>query len=138
MAHGFYKTVLSLSIAAVIGAIAPAQAQEGYKPAYQNVALRYDVVEPKKLGLRYDVYAGGLKALNANLELDLTKEAYDIGLKAETDGFIGSMFPWEAQYKTSGHSEDGVLIPSISTYAIRPQGQPAENHRAAGPEGHRE
>ncbi|MBL8714040.1 MAG: DUF3108 domain-containing protein [Alphaproteobacteria bacterium] len=115
MAHGFYKTVLSIAVAAVIGATVPAQAQEGYKPYYENVALRYDVTEPNKLGLRYDVYAGGLKALNANLVLDLTKEAYDIGLKAETDGFIGSMFPWEAQYKTSGHSEGGVLIPSIST-----------------------
>ena len=93
MAHGFYKTVLSIAVAAVIGATVPAQAQEGYKPYYENVALRYDVTEPNKLGLRYDVYAGGLKALNANLVLDLTKEAYDIGLKAETDGFIGSMFP---------------------------------------------
>ncbi|MDI1226243.1 MAG: DUF3108 domain-containing protein [bacterium] len=115
MAHGFYKTALSLGVAALIGASGAAQAQEGYKPYFENAALRYDVTEPKKLGLRYDVYAGGLKALNANLELDLTKEAYDIGLKAETDGFIGSMFPWKAAYSTSGHSDDGVLIPSIST-----------------------
>jgi len=115
MKNGMYKTSFAVALVALVGLAAPASAQEGYKPYFQNASLRYDVVEPKKLGLRYDVYAGGLKALNADLELDLTKEAYDIGLKAETDGFIGSMFPWEAQYKTSGHSEDGVLIPSVST-----------------------
>lgn len=115
MKYGFYKAALSVALAALVGFSAPAQAQEGYKPYYENVALRYDVTEPKKLGLRYDVYAGGFKALNANLELDLTQQAYDIGLNAETDGFIGSIFPWKGSYATSGHSDEGVLIPTVST-----------------------
>lgn len=116
MKQGLCKTVFSAALAAVIGLYAAqANAQgEGYKPYYENVALRYDVTEPKKVGLKYDVYAGGLKALNADLELDLTKQAYDIGLKAQTDGFIGSLFPWKGTYSTSGHSEDGVLKPTTA------------------------
>lgn len=109
------KFILPAALAAVIGFSASAQAQQGYKPYYENASLRYDMPEPKQLGLRYDVYAGGLKALSANLELDLAAEAYDIGLKAETDGFIGSLFPWKASYATSGHSDKGVLIPTVST-----------------------
>ncbi|MDE1150935.1 MAG: DUF3108 domain-containing protein [Micavibrio sp.] len=120
------KTVVSIGIAAFIGFSASAAtaaesahksaaAEAGYKPYYENASLRYDIQEPKKMGLKYDVYAGGFQALSANLEMDLTKKAYDIGLDAKTEGFIGSLFPWEASYSTSGHSEKGVLIPSLST-----------------------
>jgi len=115
----------SLGIAALIGFSASAAvadggqklaaAENGYKPYYENVALRYDVQEPKKMGLKYDVYAGGFQALSANLEMDLNKKAYDIDLDAKTEGFIGSLFPWQATYSTSGHSEKGVLIPTVST-----------------------
>ncbi len=110
------QSVLSLGLAAIIGfAGTTASADPAPKPYYENVALRYDVQEPKKLGLKYDVYAGGFQALSADLDMDLTKKAYDIDLDAKTEGFIGSLFPWSASYSTSGHSEKGVLIPSIST-----------------------
>lgn len=116
MKKTLFKTLVPAALAAAIAFYAvAANAQQGYKPYYENVALRYDIVEPKKIGLRYDVYAGGFKALNANLELDLTQQAYDIGLDAQTDGFIGSIFPWKGSYATSGHSDNGVLIPTVST-----------------------
>jgi hypothetical protein len=93
-----------------------ADAQPKYaQPYYENVALRYDVTEPKKLGLKYDVYAGGFHALDASLDMDLTQKAYDMQLEAETTGFIGSMFPWKGNYSAAGHSEAGVLIPTLST-----------------------
>lgn len=79
----------------------------------QDVALRYDIPQENKLALTYDIYAGGFKALNANLELDLDKNAYDMALEAKTQGFIGSIFPWKANYSTSGHAEKGLLIPDI-------------------------
>lgn len=115
-ARTIQKTVFAAALFAVIGlGAAEVRAQgEGYKPYYENAALRYDVTEPKKMGLRYDIYAGGLKALNADLELDLTKQAYDIGLRAETDGFIGSLFPWKGDYSTSGRSDNGVLKPTVA------------------------
>jgi Protein of unknown function (DUF3108) len=100
------KTALFIAIIAMAG---PAAA------GYENVSLKYEVEQPRKLGLRYDVYAGGIKALNAELTLDLERRAYDLELKAQTQGFIGSLFPWRADYTTSGHAEKGMLIPSLHT-----------------------
>lgn len=81
----------------------------------QNIALRYEIKQEHKLNLHYAVYAGGFKALNAQLEMDLDKKAYDMALKAETQGLIGSLFPWKASFKTSGHADNGTLIPAIHT-----------------------
>jgi YD repeat-containing protein len=113
----FVKFTACAAIAMGLSLVATtADAQPKYaKPYYENVALRYDITEPKKLGLKYDVYAGGFHALDASLEMDLTKEAYDMQLQAETTGFIGSMFPWKGEYSSSGHSDAGVLIPTLST-----------------------
>jgi hypothetical protein len=68
-----------------------------------------------KLRLHYDVYAGGFKALNASLTMDLDKKAYDMELQAQTQGFIGKLFPWKGSYNTSGHAANGQLIPSTYT-----------------------
>jgi hypothetical protein len=81
----------------------------------RKASLRYDVEAPEKLGLKYDVYAGGFKALNAELTMDLDPKAYDLALKAQTQGMIGSIFPWEATYATSGHAENGTPLPSLHT-----------------------
>lgn len=81
---------------------------------YEKASLRYDVQEARKVDLKYDVYAGGFQALNATLELDLDKKAYDMALQAETQGFIGSLFPWKASYTTSGHTNaDGAPVPTL-------------------------
>lgn len=83
---------------------------------YEKASLRYEVYEPQKMGLTYDVYAGGFKALAATLEMDLDPKAYDLTLKARTQGTIGTLFPWEASYATSGHAEgDGLPVPSLHT-----------------------
>lgn len=83
---------------------------------YENASVRYnEPIQSKKMALQYDVYAGGFKALNAQLSLDLDKKAYDMELSAETEGFIGTLFPWKGDYSTSGHAEKGSLIPSIYT-----------------------
>lgn len=106
-------------VAAVLAASFIAQsAQAGksdYKPYYQNASLRYDIAEPRKMDLQYDVYAGGFHALDAKLALDLDKKAYDVGVDAQTKGFIGKIFPWQASYTTSGRSVKGVLVPTNST-----------------------
>lgn len=83
---------------------------------YESISIRYnEPIQPKKMQLQYDVYAGGFKALNAELSLDLDKKAYDMELSAQTQGFIGTIFPWRGDYSTSGHSEKGSLVPSIYT-----------------------
>ena len=61
--------------------------------------------------LKYDIYAGGFKVLEATLNMDMEETEYDMNLEAETQGFIGKLFPWKAKYNTSGKSKDGKLIP---------------------------
>lgn len=69
--------------------------------------------QTKSTELTYDVYAGGFKALNADLVLDLDRQAYDITMTAHTQGFIGSLFPWRATYKTAGQTtRSGEMMPS--------------------------
>lgn len=101
-------------IALVAGCIAVSSAYAG---GYENVSLHPYTTESAqhKLSLKYDVYAGGFKALNASLVMDLDQKAYDMALEAQTQGFIGSLFPWKGSYSTSGHAEKGALVPSIFT-----------------------
>ncbi|MDP2206354.1 MAG: DUF3108 domain-containing protein [Alphaproteobacteria bacterium] len=106
----FIKSLTSLSFAAVLSLHSIA-AHAGFEKA----SLRYDIEAPKKLGLNYDVYAGGFKALAATLEMDLDPKAYDMSLKAKTQGTIGSLFPWEASYATSGRATDGAPVPTLHT-----------------------
>ena len=94
---------------------APADASFEKNPNLQDVSLRYAMEREHKLSLQYDVYAGGFKALNAKLVMDLDKKAYDMKLHAATQGFIGSLFPWNASYNTSGHADKGRLIPTVYT-----------------------
>ncbi len=106
----------AMSMMLVAGYVSATPARASYEnPSYHDASLRYTMDQEHKLALRYDVYAGGFKALNATLIMDLDKKAYDMGLKAETQGFIGSLFPWKASFNASGHAEKGVLIPTIYT-----------------------
>ncbi|MBW7912014.1 MAG: DUF3108 domain-containing protein [Alphaproteobacteria bacterium] len=105
-----FKSLMSLSFAATL-ALQAVPASAGYEKA----SLRYEVEAPQKLGLNYDVYAGGFKALAATLAMDLDPKAYDMSLTAKTQGAIGSLFPWEATYETSGRAKDGAPVPTLHT-----------------------
>lgn len=84
-------------------------------PAKASANISYAIDQQRKLSLKYDVYAGGFKALNASLMMDLNKKAYDMELDAATQGFIGGLFPWKGSFNTSGHAEKGILIPTVYT-----------------------
>lgn len=66
---------------------------------------------PNDMALGYDVYAGGMRALQASLAMNLSQENYEVELDAKTQGFIGKLFPWAGHYATLGSSEDGDLTP---------------------------
>lgn len=72
-----------------------------------------DPASTKNLSLDYSVYAGGLRALTASLAMDLGKSAYDVALEAQTQGFIGSLFPWKARYETIGRTDGQKLRPVV-------------------------
>jgi len=69
---------------------------------------------PKDVLLNYDIYAGGFKVLAAELDMSSSETNYKMNLNAHTQGFIGSLFPWEAEYNTAGKNENGKLIPTLS------------------------
>lgn len=65
-----------------------------------------DVVKGQQ-NIRYDVYAGGIHALQSNLNIDLSNEnTYSLNLKAKTYGLLGKMAPWEGSFFSKGWSGD--------------------------------
>jgi len=83
--------------------------------SYGETSPSYSVNKEHKLTLQYDVYAGGFKALNASLVMNLDKKTYDMALKTETQGFIGYLFPWSASFNIAGHAKKGTLYPTVYT-----------------------
>jgi len=122
-----------LAVASV--AATPANASFEKSPNLHDTSLRYTVDQKHKLALQYDVYAGGFKALDAKLVMDLDKKAYDMKLQAETEGFIGTLFPWNASYNTSGHAEKGLLIPTVYTERSTWRGSEKITEMDYGPNG---
>lgn len=60
----------------------------------------------------YEVYAGGIHALQARLEIKTNKGRYDVVLEAKTRGFLGKMAPWEGIFESHGWVEkDGTFKP---------------------------
>ncbi len=59
----------------------------------------------------YDVYAGGIHAVEAELHLDLPPETdpqktYRLSLAARTRGFLGKLAPWSGMFETRGVRRD--------------------------------
>lgn len=53
--------------------------------------------------MTYNVYAGGIHALNAELDIDLTKKGrFSVELFAKTYGLLGSLAPWFGTFETHG------------------------------------
>ncbi len=69
----------------------------------------------ENISLKYNVYAGGLHALKASLDMSLTAKKYDIEVDAKTNGFIGKVFPWAGHFETVGTTDKKDLIPETHT-----------------------
>jgi hypothetical protein len=51
----------------------------------------------------YEVYAGGIHAVQARLDLDFrAKDRYDMKMSAKTRGFLASLAPWEGVFESHG------------------------------------
>ncbi len=63
----------------------------------------------------YDVYAGGIHAVEASITTDLSEAGrYSIFLGAETRGFLGKMAPWNGVFESHGWVEkDGEYRPQL-------------------------
>lgn len=74
--------------------------------------------EPQKL--TYQVYAGGIHGIEAELILDEDETGYKANVTAKTRGWLGSLVPWSGSFATTGALMDGAYMPrehqSISTW----------------------
>ncbi|MEK7802603.1 MAG: hypothetical protein AAB276_09130, partial [Pseudomonadota bacterium] len=52
--------------------------------------------------MTYDVYAGGLHALDATLIIENNKTSYRLKLSAATHGLLGSLAPWSGEFFSNG------------------------------------
>ena len=60
-------------------------------------------VKPNQQRMQYDVYAGGIHALQAKLDMDLSeKDRFDIHLWAKTYGLLGKLAPWHGTFESHG------------------------------------
>ncbi len=70
--------------------------------------------------LTYQVYAGGVHVIAADLDLSLTNKTYQADLNAQTRGFLGKLVPWRGSFATQGRGNHAHLMPiehrSVSTW----------------------
>lgn len=53
--------------------------------------------------VQYDVYAGGIHALQSNLNINIKEDkTYDVALTAKTYGLLAKMAPWQGKFETNG------------------------------------
>jgi hypothetical protein len=58
------------------------------------------------------VYAGGIHALQSNLNIHLKEnDRYSVDLTAKTFGLLGKMAPWKGKFESHGWKSDGALSP---------------------------
>ncbi|MBU0860025.1 MAG: DUF3108 domain-containing protein [Alphaproteobacteria bacterium] len=65
--------------------------------------------------MTYEVYAGGINAVRAELNVAYAdKDSYSLTLAARTKGFLASMVPWEGTFETRGwRMDDGLERPEL-------------------------
>ncbi len=97
--------------APVIAADADAGPVPEKKPAYKSAdpyAFNYQI-------MHYDVFAGGIHAVQADMILDYrTAGQYAMKFSAQTRGLLGSVAPWEGTFESRGQAlADGQRVPQF-------------------------
>lgn len=55
------------------------------------------------LTLKYDLYAGGIHAMNASIQFEGTSSSYTTAFNAEIQGFLKHIIPWKGSLITTGN-----------------------------------
>lgn len=84
----------ALTALALVSPSASAQAQQAKSPDVQR--------------MKYEVYASGVDAVSAEMQIDLReKNYYRMIFGAATQGFLASMVPWEGTFESKGWMMQG-------------------------------
>jgi hypothetical protein len=80
------------------------------------VAIAMNVANPAmaadKRIMTYDVYAGGIHALDATLTISTNSKGYDVHLESKTHGLLGKLAPWSGVFQTQGQfAASGDIYP---------------------------
>ena len=68
--------------------------------------------ESSRQQLVYEVYAGGIHALQATMDVDLRdKSKYSLVLYAKTRGMLGALAPWHGTFESHGWKSKGDFAP---------------------------
>lgn len=66
--------------------------------------------------MTYDVYAGGIHAMDATLIIEKSTNSYTLKLSAATQGLLGSLAPWSGEFFSNGViGAKGMIYPKIHT-----------------------
>lgn len=70
---------------------------------------------PKEVqNMTYELYAGGINAVQATLDVAGSKDSYSMELYASTKGFLGKLVPWKGSFETHGwRLKDGSEKPEL-------------------------
>lgn len=61
--------------------------------------------------LVYEVYAGGIHAVQSTVEIKTQPDQYKVFIAAKTRGLLGRLAPWSGTFETHGAVKSGALIP---------------------------
>ncbi|MFP4097359.1 MAG: DUF3108 domain-containing protein [Alphaproteobacteria bacterium] len=96
----YHAFLLIASIFFNAGVLTPAFSNDADDKSFQD----YDYQEAK-----YDVYAGGIRVVQAEMVMDFRdEEHYSLVFKAQVSGFLGALVPWEGTFETHGWALPGL------------------------------
>jgi Protein of unknown function (DUF3108) len=73
------------------------------------IASQAGAAEPVRLG--YTIYAGGFHVLDASIVLDFGRDGYTVEVNAQTQGILGTLFPWQTLAHSDGKLNAGEAQP---------------------------
>ncbi|WP_245613220.1 DUF3108 domain-containing protein [Skermanella stibiiresistens] len=67
----------------------------------------------ERVRLGYAIYAGGFEVLQASMLLDVQRNSYSVEVSAETQGLLGTFFPWRTLSRSDGVLRAGEAEPRV-------------------------
>ncbi len=61
----------------------------------------------------YEVYAGGINAVSAEVGVSESKDRYSLEVKAWTKGFLAKLAPWSGTFETKGWLQKNTEMPEL-------------------------